>query len=172
MYMFYKMSMNLNFINQSVSRASLNRSRLPTNSSHIQHLVNNLGNRASTKLIHLGQGISYVLYENSHIHTITWIDEDTSKTGVDSLILKPEYSLIVSNQHMMRTNMLKALHDKLTKVSILCILKTRYYDSQKMIDRSISTIDGIRTVSKLEICDRNNSNGWGDGVVIYDLLKH
>ncbi|AGE56375.1 hypothetical protein PBCVNEJV1_641R [Paramecium bursaria Chlorella virus NE-JV-1] len=165
------MSSNLNFINSTVSRATLYRSRLPTGSTRAQHLLNNLANRPNTKLLHLGQDLSYVLYENDHIQEITWIDEDTSKTGLDSIVFKSEYSLIISNQHMFRTGMLKMLSDKLVKAPVLCILQTRFYDSQKIIDRSISIIDDLKVVSKLEIRDRNNANGFGDGLVIYDLLK-
>jgi hypothetical protein len=144
---------------------------LPTNSSKVGHLVNNLGNKPNTKLLHLGTDISYVLYENPHIETITWIDEDMSKTGIDSIVFKPEYSLIVSNQHMFRTSLLRNLNDKLAKTTIMAIMQTRYYDSQRIIDRSIAMIDGLKIVSRLEICDRDNANGWGDGVILYDLHK-
>jgi hypothetical protein len=144
---------------------------LPTNSSKIGHLLNNLGNKANTKLLHLGADISYVLYENPHIETITWIDEDMSKTGIDSMIFKPEYSLIVSNQHMFRTSMLRSLNDKLATTSILVVMQTRYYDSQRIIDRSISMIDDLKIVSRLEICDRDNANGWNEGIVLYDIHK-
>jgi hypothetical protein len=144
---------------------------LPTNSSKIGHLLNNLGNKPNTKLLHLGADISYILYENPHIETITWIDEDMSKTGIDSMIFKPEYSLIVSNQHMIRAGLLRSLDDKLATTSIMAVMQTRYYDSQRMIDRSISMIDNLKIVSRLEICDRNNANGWGDGVLIFDIHK-
>jgi hypothetical protein len=122
-------------------------------------------------LLHLGADISYVLYENPHIETITWIDEDMSKTGIDSMIFKPEYSLIVCNQHMIRAGLLRILEDKLTTTSIMAVMQTRYYDSQRIIDRSISMIDELKIVSRLEICDRDNHNGWGNGVILYDIRK-
>lgn len=126
----------LNFVNQSVSRAILNRSRLPDRSPRVWHVVNNLANRKNTKLLFLGEGLSYALYENDHIETITWIDEYLSRAQLDSFVFKPEYNLIISHQHLFKTGMLKLIQDKLAQKTLLVLLNTRHYDSQQIISRS------------------------------------
>lgn len=165
------MSVNLNFINTSISRSSLQRSRLPQQSTHIQHLVNNLGNRPNTKLIHFGTNISYVLFENPHIQEVTWIDQEVNRMQMDSMLLKPEYNLIINHQHLISTNTMAMLADKLAKHTIMCVLKTRHYDNQRIIERTISKSDDISILSRLEIVDKDNSHGWNDGVCIYDIVK-
>ena len=165
------MSINLNFINTSISRSSLQRSRLPPQSTHYEHLVNNLGNRPQTKLLHFGTDISYVLFENPHIQDITWIDQETSRSHMDSMLLKPEYNLIINNQHLFSANTTKILTEKFAKHTIMCLLKTKHYDNQRVIERALSRTDGISISSRLEIYDKDNSKGWKDGVIIYDIAK-
>ena len=166
-----KMSFNLNFINTSISRSSLQRSRLPSQSRHYEHLVNNLGNKANTKLLHFGTDISYVLFENPHIQEVTWIDQETSRSHMDSMLLKPEYNLIVNNQHLFSANTVKILTEKIAKHTIMCVLKSRHYDNQRVIERAFSRDDNISISSRLEIYDKDNYKGWKDGVIIYDIVK-
>lgn len=165
------MSFNLNFINTSISRSSLQRSRLPSQSRHYEHLVNNLGNRPNTKLLHFGTDISYVLFENPHIKEVTWIDQETSRSHMDSMLLKPEYNLIINNQHLFSANTVKILTEKIAKHTIMCVLKTRHYDNQRVIERALARAENISISSRLEIYDKDNSHGWNEGLIIYDIVK-
>jgi len=162
---------SINFVSQSISRAILNRSRLPEKSPRIWHAVNNIANKRDTKLLFLGEGISYALYENDHIREITWIDDYLTRAELDAFTFKPEYNLIVAHQHLFKTGMMKLVHDKLAHKSILVILNTRHYDSQNIISRSISHVDGLRLASKLEIFDKDNREGWQNGMSIFDMTK-
>lgn len=163
------MSLNINFVSQSISRATLRRSKLPQNATCLQHAVNNLASASKTKLLYVGDGLSYAVYENDHIETITWLDEDLTRAQLDAYIFRPEYNLIVANQHMFKTSLLKILQNHLSKKTLLVVLGSRFYSSNEIIARSLVYNDHVKIVSKLEINDRNNDIGWGDGMTIFDL---
>lgn len=158
------MSLNLNFINQCVSRGTIYKSRLPKNCSRLHHTINNLVNGPRTKLLYLGEEISYALYENSHVDTITWIDEHSR----DHMVYKPEYNLVMGDQHFFKTSLIREISPKLAKKTIVAVMHTRHYDHRNL-ERQLCLGDDVKIVSKVSIFDKNNLNGWKDGLSVYDL---
>lgn len=163
------MSLNINFVSQSVSRGSMRRSKLPLNTTRLHHTINNLVGAPKTKLLYIGDGLSYALSGNKHVETITWLDEDMTRAELDAYIFRPEYNLIIAQQHLFRTSLLKILNQHLAKKTILVILGSRFYSTNEIIARSLTYNDNIKIISKLSIFDRDNSDGWLDGLTIFDL---
>ena len=163
------MSLHLALVSQGVSRGSMLRSKLPPRATRLQHTVNNIASAPGTKLLYIGEGLPYALTGNNHIQTITWIDEDMTRTELDAFIFRPEYNLIIVHQHMIKTSLMKTLNQHLAKKTLLVILGSRFYSNNEIISRSLTYNDNVKVVSKLEVRDRDNSDGWGDGVTIFDL---
>jgi len=161
------MSININFVAQSISRGTMYRSRLPGNSSRLHHTLNNLAGGPRTKLLYIGEDISYALYENSHIDTITWFDK-FGPNQLDHTILKPEYNLIMGKQDVFRYDVVRTLKDKFAKKTILATMHTRHHDYRHM-ERALLRHEDIRIVSRTTIFDRANADGWGEGITVYDL---
>ena len=161
------MSLNINFVAQSISRGCLRRSRLPENSSRLHHALNNLAGAPRTKLLFIGEDISYTLYGNSHINDITWFDE-ISPNQMDHAILKAEYNLVVGQQHDFRYEVVRSIKDKFAKKTILATIHSKHHDPRHM-DRALLRFDGIRIVSKTTIYDKGNTDGWGEGLTVYDV---
>ncbi|AGE55723.1 hypothetical protein ATCVMN08101_683L [Acanthocystis turfacea Chlorella virus MN0810.1] len=161
------MSININFVAQSISRGTLYRSRLPGSSSRLHHTLNNLAGGPRTKLLYIGEDISYALYENSHLDVVTWFD-DFDATKLDHTILKPEYNLIIGKQDVFRYDVINGLKDKFAKKTILATVHAKHHDPRHM-ERALVRSEDIRVVSKTTVYDRNNADGWGEGITIYDV---
>jgi len=161
------MSLNINFITQSISRGTLYRSRLPGSSSRLHHTLNNLAGGPRTKLLYIGEDISYALYENTHIDVLTWFD-DFDSTKLDHTVLKPEYNLIIGKQDVFRYDVINGLKDKFAKKTILATIHARHHDPRHM-ERVLLRNNDIRVVSNTTIYDKRNSDGWGEGITVYDL---
>ena len=167
------MSNNLSFLNGCIARSSLYRSRLPTASTRIQHLVNNLANKKDSKMLYLGPDLSYALYgnDNAQVH---WIDEEDSKYTTENLVMRnglSEYNLIIASEHMYRTSLLPSIQRKLAQTVIIAVTGSKAFDTKKIIDKSIQNVPTLRVMSRVEICDYKDSMGWGTGIVMYDVLN-
>ncbi|AGE51640.1 hypothetical protein PBCVCviKI_626L [Paramecium bursaria Chlorella virus CviKI] len=162
---------NTAFISQAVGRAALMTSNLPTASPRVYHLVNNLAHKANTRMLYLGKDLSYALYGNNEC-AVHWIDEEDTKYELDSVITRPDvypYNFICANENMLRTSLLPAMKEKLSRNVIVAVMNTRNTDTKKIVDRSINNVDSLKIDFRLEINDINNSQGWGDGVLVYGL---
>lgn len=67
--------------------------------------------------------------------------------------------------------MLIDLKTHLAKHVIITVMNSRYQIAEKLLERSIGFVPALKIISRVEIYDRNNDHGWGDGVLIYDVMN-
>ena len=162
------MTSNLTFINQSIARAGLYSSRLPQQCNKLQHLSNNLVSKANTNLLYIGQDISYSIYENTHAR-VTWSDDFSKRVKVQTQ--NEPYNIIIVNEKDYSAKLLLDLKDHLAKNLILSVVNTRALVAEKTIERSVGFVPNLKVVSRVEILDRNDEHGWGNGVLVYDIVN-
>lgn len=160
------------FISQAIGRASLLHSNLPTSSQKIYHVINNIAQKSDTRLLHIGENLSYSLYKNDHV-LAHWIDDVEVSYNIENLIPRPDvapYNFIYVPGDRLRTGMLYHLHDKLSTDIVFVVVDTRVtLDSKNLVDRCINNVSNLRVDFKVEINDKNNANGWDNGITIYHL---
>ena len=161
------MASNLTFLSQSVSRAGLYSSRLPQQCSKIHHVSNNLVSKAHTNLLFIGKDISYAIYENNHA-CVSWMDESVK------VKIQPQdnpYNLVIVANDQFSVKTLYDIKDHLAQNVILAVVNSRMLKAEKLLERSVALVPGLRLFSKVEIYDRNNERGWDNGIVLYDIVK-
>ena len=164
------MTSNLTLINQSVSRASLLSSRLPNNCNKIQHLTNNLVAKSDSRLLFIGHEWSYAVYDNSHT-SVTFIEDGTKPMSKEVLRTVAPYNLVIVAENNFSAKLLPDLKEYLAVNVILAVINSRVMITEKLIDRSVGFVPNLRVFSKVEIYDRNDERGWGNGILLYDLVN-
>jgi len=164
------MTSQLTFINQSVSRASLLSSRLPNNCNKIQHLTNNLTAKSESRLLFIGHEWSYAVYDNSH-SSVTFIEDGSKPMNKDVLRTVAPYNLVIVAENNFSVKLLPDLKDYLAKNVILAVINSRIMIAEKLLDRSVGFVPDLKVFSKVEIYDRNDEHGWGDGILVYDIVN-
>ena len=162
------MTSQLTFINQSVARAGLYSSRLPQQCTKLQHLSNNLVSKANTNLLYIGQDMAYSIYENTHAK-VTWSDDFSKRVKIQTQ--EDPYNIIIVNEKDYSAKLLLDLKDHLAKNLILSVVNTRALVAEKLLERSAGFVPSLKIVSRVEIYDRNDNHGWGNGVLVYDIVN-
>lgn len=162
------MTSNLTFINQSVARAGLYSSRLPQQCTKLQHLSNNLVSKANTNLLYIGQDMAYSIYENTHA-SVSWSDDFSKRVKIQTQ--ENPYNIIIVSENHYSAKLLLDLKDHLAKNIILSVVNSRSLIAEKLLERSVGFVPSLKIVSRVEIYDRNDEHGWGNGVLLYDIVN-
>jgi hypothetical protein len=162
------MTSNLTFINQSVARAGLYSSRLPQQCTKLQHLSNNLVSKANTNLLYIGQDMAYSIYENTHVK-VSWSDDFAKRVKIQTQ--EDPYNIIIVSENKFSAKLLLDLKDHLSKNIILSVVNSRMMIAEKLLERSVGFVPSLKIVSRVEIYDRNDEHGWGNGVLLYDIVN-
>jgi hypothetical protein len=67
--------------------------------------------------------------------------------------------------------MLLDLKNHLAKNIILSVVNSRALIAEKLLERSVGFVPSLKIVSRVEIYDRNDEHGWGNGVLVYDIVN-
>lgn len=161
------MTSNLAFISQSISRSALYSSRLPQQCTKLQHLSNNLVAKSDSNLLFIGRDFAYSTFGNTHAK-VSWTEEFSKHSKIQSQI---QYNLIIMSENNLSAKMLIDLKMHLAKHVIITVMNSRSQIAEKMLERSIGFVPTLKIVSRVGIYDRNNDHGWGDGVLIYDIMN-
>jgi len=81
------------------------------------------------------------------------------------------YNLIIVANNQFSVKTLYDIKDHLAQDVILAVVNSRMLKAEKLLERSVALVPGLRLFSKVEIYDRNNERGWDDGIVLYDIVK-
>lgn len=149
---------------QSVGKAELLKSNLPTNVSKNRHFSNNLVARPDTRLLHIGTSISYSLWGHNDLKA-HWIDED-----FESAPPRPDvypYTVITVDSLHAKPGILRHHAGVLADEFVLCVDGWNSQQTRRGVDREIQRLSKWDLVSRIEIRDADNRMGWENGVGIF-----
>lgn len=137
-------------VTDAASKARFGQSKLPQQASKTHHFANNLASHPTTRLLHVGKDVSYVLWGNEHAK-VHWIDEDFELSPS-----RPDvhpYNLVVVDPLHVRPNVLLHHADKLAPEVVVLIPGWASSNVRARVRREVARLHRWDFTARLEITD-------------------
>jgi hypothetical protein len=153
-------------IAQSIGKADVLTSNLPPNASKTKHFLNNVVSRPDTRLLHIGNCISYSLWGHDKLRA-HWIDDDFEHAPPRPDVYP--YTVVTIDAHKLRAGILRHHAESLANEFIFCVDGWNSQEIRRGVDRELNRLDKWELLTRVEVHDTNNINGWEYGLGVFAL---